>query len=320
MKGSFVDLQVNGILGVNFSEASDDNAYIKACDALEARGTGAFLATLVTSSMESYRQTLPALSRFIESKANRGRMAGIHLEGPFISKEDGAVGAHAKDCVLASDIDAFDELMSLCGGHLKLITMAPEKEGAIKLTRHIAASGVKVSVGHSLASYEDAMAAFAAGATLCTHLGNAVPNMLHRHKNPVIAQLASPLKAMLIADGHHLPKEFLLLALKAKGLENCLIVSDAAPAAGLPPGVYAFFGTKARVCEDGAIRNLNAPTLAGSSAAMIDCMNFLARELGLSEEELWLLGKANPLRELGIDIKLPELVEFKDERFQLLKP
>ena len=324
MKGSFVDLQVNGILGVDFSNASiSDVSCLKACNALEERGTGAFLATVITSPTESYRRALPVLAKFIGSKANRRRMLGIHLEGPFISQEDGAVGAHPKKDVAASSIDVFDELLRLCDGHLKLLTLAPEKDGAIELIRYAVKAGVKVSIGHSLATYEETMAAVEAGATLATHLGNAVPNMLHRHKNPVIAQLTSPLKAMLIADGQHLPKEFLKLAIAAKGLDSTLVVSDSAPVAGLPPGVYEFFGTKARVCEDGAVRNLNAPTLAGSSASMLDCMNFLARELGLEEEALWRLGRENPLKALGLDpemMELPELVEFKDGSFHLLKP
>ena len=322
MRSSFVDLQVNGFLGVDFSAPSLDHASIlKVCDALEARGTGAFLATLVTSPMESYRRTLPAIVSFMKSEANRGRIIGIHLEGPFISPVDGAVGAHRKDCVLKPDLKVFDELQKLCAGQLSLMTVAPEVEGAADLIRHAVKAGVAVSVGHSLASYEETMAAVEAGATLATHLGNGIPNMLHRHKNPIVAQLASPLKPMLIADGQHLPQEFLRMALAAKGVPGVVIVSDSAPVAGLPPGVYEFFGTKARVCEDGAVRNLNAPTLAGSSAAMLDCMNFLSEKLSLDEKTLWQLGRENPLKAIGCDpfnAALPELVEFVDGKFKAL--
>jgi N-acetylglucosamine-6-phosphate deacetylase len=204
---------------------------------------------------------------------------------------------------------------------LRLVTLAPELEGSEALIRLAVASGTRVSVGHSLANYKQVMEAFAAGATLSTHLGNAVPNLLPRHDNTLVAQLASPLDALFIPDGQHLPEAFARLILQAKGLERCIATSDGAPPAGLPPGVYEFFGTKARVCEDGAIRNLNAPTLAGSSACLLDCLNFLAGKLSLPEESLWLLGRDNPLKALGLGTRaaaLPELVEFSAGRFRPL--
>lgn len=323
MKGSFVDLQVNGMLGIDFAETvNGESEYLKVCDALEARGTGAFLATVITSSMESYRKTLPALARFIEGKANRGRMIGLHLEGPFISPEDGAVGTHPKQYVLPQRIELFEELRTLAGGHLKLITVAPEREGGLELIKHAVKCGVKVSVGHCLADYEQTVAAAKAGATLGTHVGNGVPNMLHRHKNPIVSMLASPLTAMFISDGNHLPAEFLKMALAAKGLDASLIVSDVAPVAGLPKGVYDSFGTQVRICDDGAIRNLNAPTLAGSSSSIFECMNFLAKALSLDEATLWKLGRDNPAKAIGLDaakMDLPELAEFKDGAFKLIK-
>ncbi len=319
---SFVDLQVNGALGVDFSARSLNAAdVLKVAGYLESKGTGAFLATLVTSPFDAYSRSIPAIVEALGSPEAGGRILGVHLEGPFISPEDGAVGAHLKSAVLAPSLEAFDSLQRLCAGHLKLVTLAPELPGALELIRHAKACGVAVSVGHSLCSDKDAELAFEAGATLSTHLGNGVPNMLHRHLNPVVAQLASGLAPMLIADGHHLPPSFLRVALAAKGLAaGTLAVSDSAPVAGLPPGDYEMLGTRARVCEDGAIRNLNAPTLAGSSATMLQCLNFLAAKLGLDERSLWTLGRDNPLRALGLgpgSVDLPPLAVYEGSCFRL---
>jgi len=314
VKSSFVDLQVNGYMGVDFSNPSlTPEAVSKVASLLKAKGTGAFLATVVTSPMDSYRKTLPAIVEAMRSGSSGAGILGIHLEGPFISPEDGAVGAHSKSAVQAPSLKAFDELQALCDGSLKLLTLAPELPGALALIRHAKASGVVVSAGHSLCSASDADAAFEAGASLSTHLGNGVPNMMHRHLNPVIAQLSSGLSPMLISDGHHLPASFIKVVFAAKGLANSVVVSDSAPVAGMPPGEYEILGTKARVCEDGSVRNLNAPTLAGSSATMLQCLNFLASSLSLDERALWALGRDNPLRALGLEPlapRLPALVSF----------
>jgi len=321
VKSSFVDLQVNGYMGVDFSNPSlTPEGVLKVASLLESKGTGAFLATVVTSPRDSYRKTLPAIVEAMRSGSAGAGILGIHLEGPFISSEDGAVGAHMKSAVQAPSLKSFDELQALCDGRLKLLTLAPELPGALALIRHAKASGVVVSVGHSLCSAADADAAFEAGASLSTHLGNGVPNMLHRHLNPVTAQLASGLAPMLITDGHHLPASFIKVVLAAKGLSKSLVVSDSAPVAGMPPGEYEILGTKARVCEDGAVRNLNAPTLAGSSATMLQCVNFLSSSLSLDEKSLWTLGRDNPLKALGIDpgsARLPSLVSFDGAAFAL---
>lgn len=322
MKSSFVDLQVNGFLGVSFTSLDFGPAdVLKVADELERRGTGAFLPTVVTTTQEVYAHSLPALAEFIESPEAKGRLLGIHLEGPFISPEDGAVGAHPKPCVAAPSPAAFDKLQKLAKGHVKLLTVAPEMPGAMELIRHAASQGVAVSIGHTMAAERDVMAAVEAGATLSTHLGNGVPNMVHRHLNPIVAQLGAPsLVSMIITDGHHLPPPFIRMVLAARGVKGALVVSDAASVAGMPPGEYEFLGTRVRVCEDGAVRNLNAPTLAGSSSSMFECMNFLASAMALDEKSLWALGRDNPLRAIGLapsKAKLPKSVSFEGGRFIL---
>jgi len=297
----FVDLQVNGYAGVNFSSDTltlDD--VLAVTHTLARRGTLAFCPTVITSSDAVYRHALPVLAAAMRDSRSQGRLLGIHLEGPFISPADGAVGAHPVEFVRPPSVDEFDALYRLAEGRVALLTLAPELPGAVDLIRRAVSLGVAVSIGHTLADGPAVRAAVEAGARLSTHLGNGCPNLLHRHHNPIWPQLAAgELSAMLITDGHHLPPEVIAAFLAAKGPGRTLVTSDSAPAAGCPPGEYAFFGTRALLEPSGRLRNLERDTLAGSAAAMLDCMNFLASLRLLSEAELWRVGRDNPLAALG---------------------
>lgn len=321
----FVDLQVNGYAGVNFSSDSLTLAQVlSVTQALAQRGTLAFCPTVITAPPAVYRHVLPVLAEAIRDPRSQGRLLGIHLEGPFISPEDGAVGAHPLDFVRPPSLEEFDALYRLAEGRIVLLTLAPELPGARDLIRHAVSLGVVVSIGHTLADGPAVRAAVDAGARLSTHLGNGCPNLLHRHHNPLWPQLAiGELSAMLITDGHHLPPEVIAAFLAAKGSRRILVTSDSAPAAGCPPGEYAFFGTRALLEPSGRLRNLERDTLAGSAATMFDCMNFLAGLGLLSEAELWQVGRDNPLAVLakttaGIaDLPREARLRFETGRFRL---
>ena len=318
----FVDLQVNGYGGVNFtSDSLTVEDVFSFADQLARLGTLAFCPTVITSSMRTYRHALPVLVEAMKAPAYRDRLLGIHLEGPFISPEDGAVGAHPIEHVRPPSLEAFDELYRLADGQIALLTLAPELPGAPELIRHAVSLGVVVSIGHTLADAPAVRAAVAAGVQLSTHLGNGCPNLLHRHHNPIWPQLAAPeLSAMLITDGHHLPPEVIAAFLAAKGPQRILVTSDAAPAAGLPPGEYTFFGTRALLEPSGRLRNLERDTLAGSSATMLDCLNFLAGLDLFSEDNLWRAGRDQPLAVLGktpADLPQTGNVSWDGRRFGL---
>ena len=297
----FVDLQVNGYLGVDFSDSRlTTEDVVRVTEALAERGTAAYLATAITSSWYSYEKVLPVLARAAENPRCGGRVLGIHLEGPFISPEEGAVGAHPRHLTLPARIEHFDRLYDLCGGLLRILTLAPELEGATALIERAVERGVRVALGHTLATEEDVRRAVAAGASLSTHLGNGCPARIDRHRNPIWAQLGSPLTATLIADGHHLPPAVLKSFLMAKAPDRALFVSDAAPVAGLPPGEYPAFGGRVRVTAAGRVENVDGPYLAGSSACLLECANF-ALKSGLADRELVLkLCRDNPLAVLGL--------------------
>lgn len=299
----FVDLQVNGFVGVDFSSPDlTEESFVHACRALLQRGTAAFLPTIITSPLEVYARNLPILARGIALPEFQGRLPGLHLEGPFISPQPGAVGAHNPAWVRPPDLDLLQQLYRWSEGSLRLVTLAAELDGTEALARWAAGQGLVVSIGHTLASADDLERLSQAGARALTHLGNGLPHVLPKFANPLMAGLADDrFTAMLIGDGHHLPAEVLRVMLRAKGLSRTLVVSDAAPVAGLPPGRYFTLGNEAILEESGRLHNPSKGVLVGSSATLLQCMNYLASLGFLSHEELLALGFYNPLRLLGLD-------------------
>lgn len=302
----FVDLQVNGFLGVDFSAPDvTEEAIIGACRALIAKGTAAFLPTIITNSLETYERNLPMLASVIDRPEFKGRLLGLHVEGPFISPEPGAVGAHNPAWVRKPDTAMLDRMQKLARGHIKLLTVASEIAGMAAFVKHAVKNGITVSVGHSL-STEDTLAAMAkAGATAITHLGNGMPNMVNRHRNPLLAGLANDdLTAMIITDSHHLPGGVVKTMIRAKGVKKIVVVSDASPIAGMPPGKYNVLGNNAVLEKNGYLHNPEKQCLVGSSATMFQCMNFLASLGELSLDEMVQVGFVNPLKLIGLTPKV----------------
>ncbi len=295
----WVDLQVNGWAGVDFANPHLTlDQVLQAVRGLRQRGTRAFCPTVVSAAPQTYQRVLPVLAEAIGAEPG---LLGIHLEGPFISPLDGARGAHPAAHIRPPTLAAFDHLYRLAQGKIRLLTLAPELPGALDLIRHAVALGVRVALGHTLATSREIWAAADAGAQLATHLGNGLPAHIPRHHNPLWPLLACPqLSAMLITDGHHLPADFVRVALAVKGPAGVIVTSDASPAAGLPPGDYEFFGTPARLEPDGRLHSPLTGTLAGSSAALGDCLAWLQKQELLDQPGLLRVGRDNPLAALGL--------------------
>jgi N-acetylglucosamine-6-phosphate deacetylase len=298
----FVDIQVNGYLGVDFSSpALQPDDICRVTGALVEAGTVGYCATLITSPAEVYDRNLPLIAKAMDVPGVRGHLMGIHLEGPFLSPEEGARGAHQARWMRRPDRDYFRELQDRAQGEIKMLTLAPELEGAIDLIDHVRKKyDTSISLGHHLAGRNIIRDAVAAGASLITHLGNGCPNLIHRHANPILHQLATDrLCAGLITDGQHIPEDFIRVVFKCKGVDGVYVVSDSAPIAGLQPGIYTNMGIQVRLTLSGRIEQLDAPYLAGSACTMAQCMRFLRSLQFLSEDELWQVGYENPLRILG---------------------
>ena len=299
----FVDIQVNGYLGHNFNGPDlTDETFAEACRALLATGTAAFVPTVSTAPLEIYERNLPLLARVAARDEFRGRVLGIHLEGPFLCPEPGARGAHNPDWMHPGDLDLLKRLLELADGHVRVLTVAPEVDGADTLARHAVEQGIAVSVSHTLATPDDLARLVDAGATYFTHLGNGLPNLIHRHHNPIWAALANDdLAVTIITDSHHLPAEVVKTILRAKGVERCAVVSDASHLAGLAPGRYSTPDNDVILLEpSGKLHNPDKQCLVGSSATMIQCMNHLASLGILSAEDLLAVALHNPLRLLGL--------------------
>jgi N-acetylglucosamine-6-phosphate deacetylase len=301
-----IDLQVNGYQGVDFSDAGlTEEDFMRACRQLLEAGPTAFLPTLITSSTEVYEHNLPLIAQALGRGEFRGRVLGVHLEGPFIAPEDGARGAHSIEWVRKPDVAYLQRLLDLARGTVRLITIAADQEGAEELSRYASSHGVAVALGHHMANEQDLERLVKVGAKALTHLGNGVPALLPRHHNPVWAGLANDdLMATLIADGHHLPPSILKTIIRTKGPGRCIVISDASPLAGLPPGEYWSMGAQVRLQEDGKLFNPATGYMAGSSATILACANHLAR-LGLAGlNELSQMCFYNPLRLIGVSPKL----------------
>lgn len=300
------DLQVNGFGGVDFQSADlNGSDVLRAIDALERHRVGGILATLITDSIDALCRKL---ERFEKLRAADPRIArrvlGYHLEGPWISRETGYHGAHPKESVVDPKADDYRRLRDAAGGALRLITLAPEVPGALELIELARADGIRVGLGHTNASEAAIDAAIAAGATLATHLGNAVPSVLPRHDNVVQRLLArDELIACLIPDGHHLPPFVLKNFFRAKGSDRVFFTTDAMAAAGAGPGRYRLGPLALDVGEDGVVRLPGDGRFAGSSLTLAAGACNIAAWLNLSPQEAIDLCSIKPAAHFGLELQ-----------------
>lgn len=315
----FVDLQVNGYRRVNFSSPRlTDESFARACDDVLEQGAAAFLPTMITCTDDVYEQNLKIISSVIASPQYRRRVPGIHVEGPFLSRKSGAIGAHNPQWVKKPDVGFLEKMQVWAGGHLKLITLAAEAKGADVLARHAVDMGIAVSLGHQSAAPENLELLTRVGATAITHLGNGMPNKVHRHNNALLYGLAADdLTAMIITDGYHLPAHLIKVIIRTKGVDKIIVTSDAAPLAGLEPGTYQSMGNLAILEESGLLHNPEKKCLVGSSATILQCMNHLASLHLLTLPELLKVGFYNPLTLINIEpqtLQAPTSLAFDDTK------
>lgn len=222
------DLQINGFAGVDFNGPDLTCEDLeKAVIALAKTGITGFMPTIITNSPKAIKDRLAFLRRFQEESKWGSFICGFHLEGPFISPQDGPRGAHPKEHVRKPDWALFQEFQEAAGSGIRIVTVSPEWEGAADFIAKCAASGVKVAIGHTAANTHEIQAAAEAGASLSTHLGNGAHPVLPRHPNYIWDQLAEDrLWLTLIADGFHLPPAVIKVFLEVKK-EKAILVSDA---------------------------------------------------------------------------------------------
>jgi N-acetylglucosamine-6-phosphate deacetylase len=276
----FIDIQINGYGGVNFSEPStlDAEGIGKLVHSLWRQGVVYFLPTVVTGGFDSMRRSIDIITASRQDPEIGRSIPGIHLEGPYISSEDGPRGAHPKEHARPPSWEEFSRWQEAANGAIKLVTLAPELPGAIGFIDRLRREGILVAIGHTNACSQAIADAVAAGAMLSTHLGNAAHARIKRHPNYIWDQLAADgLGMSLIVDGHHLPPAVVKVMIRAKGALKSLLISDAAPIAGLSPGRYQFAGKAVELTAEGQVKLLGTDYLAGSALTLPNAVHNVSR-------------------------------------------
>jgi N-acetylglucosamine-6-phosphate deacetylase len=302
-----VDLQVNGFGGVDFQQ--DDltaQDLLSAARSLRSAGCGRFLVTLITDKWDKLMTRLSHLRSLRNASAELSRaIAGWHLEGPFLSGEPGFVGTHNARLVCDPEERHITELRQVAGDDLVLLTLAPERRGALEALRLAVSLGMKVSLGHTNASAEVLRVAVAGGAFGFTHLANGCPADLNRHDNILWRVLDEPrLVASLIPDGIHVSPPLFRLLHRALGSGRIYYISDAMAAGGAPPGRYRLGDIEVEVDADQVVRQPGSPYLSGSALRPVDAVFRAAQMLGCPWQEAWHRMSENPARLMGLDYGL----------------
>lgn len=310
---ALVDLQVNGYAGFDFNS---DPATWTAGDfravglAMRRRGVGVAFPTFITDDTTRLIARARQYARLIEHDSELSEMfPRLHIEGPFISREDGPRGAHplAFCTVPSENADFLEHIQDASGGRIGILTLAPELPGAIDLIARAAGMGICVAIGHTAADADTLTRAVSAGARLSTHLGNGSHQVLPRLDNYVQQQLADDrLYASFIADGHHIPFTTLKNFIRAKTPERCVLITDAIAAADAGPGQYMLGGEKVVVTEDLRVSKPGQPNLAGSALTLDRAVLHTAHFCDVTFDQAWQMASQHPAALVGLD-PLPEV-------------
>lgn len=299
-----IDIQVNGFAGFDLNtETVTPDDVCAMVRALWRVGTGFLCPTVVTGSFDRIGNSMRAIVDACKTDPLVNyAVLGIHLEGPYISAEDGPRGAHPLAHVRDPDWNEFQRWQDIAEGKIRIVTLAPEKKGAIPFIEKLAADGIVVALGHTDASADDIRAAIDAGAKLSTHLGNGAHALIRRHPNYIWEQLgADELWASLIVDGHHLPPSVAKSMIRAKTLDRCILVSDAVALAGMKPGIYAFAERSVELTADRCVRLVGTEYLAGSAIELARGIENSVRFAGISLEESVALATLQPMHLLNAE-------------------
>ncbi len=302
----FFDLQINGYAGVDFNrdDVSADDLH-RACAALKAAGVIGFLPTIITEHIPAMARRLENLARLREADPlAKALMRGFHIEGPFLSPENGYRGAHPADAIRAANGDEMKLLLDAAQGLTKLVTLAPECDENFAVTKFLSSQNIRVAAGHTNASREQLQESTNNGLSLFTHLGNGCPMLLPRHDNIIQRALSvENLKFTFIADGVHVPFFALKNYLNLVGIERCAIVTDAIAPAGLGPGRYTIGRWELEIGDDMVARAPDGSHLVGAAITMPQSAQNLRAELGLNAAQIKKLTWENPRAFLEMESK-----------------
>jgi N-acetylglucosamine-6-phosphate deacetylase len=305
-----IDLHIHGALGADTMDGTRE-ALQTMTHSLPSEGTTSFLATTITQSYTKLKAAIDNVTNYIErdNQPGNAEILGIHLEGPFISPSH--TGAQPKEFVVSADVHLFNDLQTLAKGNIKVLTLAPEIDNGLSLTKAASDIGVIVSVGHSNATFTEVSEAIDYGASQITHLYNQMKPMHHREPGVVgAAMLLEQLMVEIIPDGVHVHPKVMKMAYDVIGKERMMIITDSMRAKGLPNGNYDLGGQCVRV--DGNKATLDDGTLAGSTLRMIDGFKNMIEFTGCTIEDAIRLGSTNPAIQLKVFDRKGSITEGKD--------
>lgn len=291
-----IDNQINGYAGVDFSgDYLSVAEVVKATNEILESGVTSFMPTLITNSRESLIRNFRILADACRTNdLVRSAIAGFHLEGPFISPEDGYRGCHQAEHIRKPDWNEFMEYQEAADGRIIQVTLAPESDGAMDFIKRCYEKGIVIAIGHSKANSQQVNEAVVNGARLSTHLGNGCANMIHRHNNPIWPQLANDnLTATLICDGNHLLPEEIKVFHKVKGTGKVILTSDVVYLSGMKPGRYMFAGMEVELMDNGTLLNITQNVLAGASFPLIKGVENIMDFAGVSLNEAIQMASSN---------------------------
>jgi N-acetylglucosamine-6-phosphate deacetylase len=299
----FFDIQVNGYKGSDYSSETLSSADIlHVIESLSPSGTTRHIPTLVTAPQKRLLRNLAILAEARKTRPQvEAAIPGYHIEGPFISSEDGPRGAHDPLYIRNPDYQEYLEWQEAAEGLIKIVTLAPELEGAFDFIEKIVNDGTIASIGHTGASPDIIRKAIDAGASLSTHLGNGSHGMIPRLNNYIWEQLASDdLTIGLISDSFHLPESVVRVFLKVKGLSKLILVSDVAVLGGSSPGTYKWGNIDVEVFPDGHLGLAGTSYLAGAAHLLDWNIPRFMEYTGSSLKDTIRLCTENPIRLLGL--------------------
>jgi N-acetylglucosamine-6-phosphate deacetylase len=309
----WIDLQVNGYAGVDYNATSTAQEEIaQSIQAQRKAGVTRLLPTVITGDLNDMAACLRNLAA---SQQSMPAIAGFHVEGPWISPDDGPRGAHPLEHVRPASIEEFKRLQDAALGQIRLLTLAPESPGALALIEYAVGGGVIVAIGHTGATTGQIDDAVSAGASMSTHIGNGAHSTLNKNDSYVFRQMAEDkLYAGLIVDGIHLTPDFVRIAVRTKGLDRCVLVTDAVAPAGCEPGFHSLGGQTVELLGDGRVQ-LPSGRLAGSSLSMDRAISNVMRFAGVSLEQALRMASSNAAQAIGLDertgfLELGDAAEF----------
>jgi len=294
----FIDVHVHGGAGYDFMFAEREG--LDAITRFHARhGTTGLLATSLTAPREQLTAVLERISRYMDGPMPYARVLGVHFEGPFVSVK--WKGAQNADYILPPRPDWLEEWVDRYPGVIKMMTLAPESEGALEYIDLLVRHGIVPSAGHTDATFAQMTAAADRGLRHAVHTFNGMRPFHHREPGTAGAVMADDrIAAEVIADGHHVHPAGIGILVRAKGVGNVILITDAMEAAGMPDGDY-MLGELPVTMADGVARLRDSGNLAGSTLTMIEAFRFMVRQVGVSVEDASRMASGNPARQLGLD-------------------